>query len=178
MKLEIGDIIGYKPLASSSFIAALVKLGARQRHSHVMLYIGDDQIIEAGKGGVEIRKFRFNDVKDQLNWSLSRVKDGLTPAEGDDLYDSAKAFAEENHPYAFYQGFTMFLYKWFNKNKLIRKLLSKLFKLNDDYFMNCGELINRIYEKSIGLDLSPEHIDFTAPDDVTYLKSKFLKKIW
>ena len=171
VRLQIGDIIGYKPEVTSSWIAAMVKLGAKQRYTHVMLYLGNNEIIEAGEKGIGIRKLPTLNEEDfsvkRVNWTLSRTKkDKLKKV----------ALSHLGQPYAFHQGLYLFLYKWFKNNKYVKWLLKILFKVDGKYFLNCSEFISRVYDEAVGVDLSPELHDFTAPDDI--MESSLLKRIY
>ena len=46
-KLQVGDIIGWKPHATTNWKTFLLKIGAKQHHTHVAGYLGNDLIFEA-----------------------------------------------------------------------------------------------------------------------------------
>ncbi len=181
MKLEIGDIIGHK---GKGWLAFLVKIGAKQEHSHVMVYLGNNQIIEAAPGGIEIRHFNIDHVENPNRWTVSRTKIPLTKEQQNKIVRKAYEFSAESHKYAFYQGPMAFLYKWFRDWDLLRNLIVIIGSIDERKFMHCAELGSRLFFEGIEIDLSPEHHALTLPDDITYLNSpklmriqwKFLKK--
>jgi hypothetical protein len=179
MKLEIGDIIGYKPLATKNCISFLVKIGAKQRHSHVMGYLGNNLVLESHpKAGVIIRHFKIDDVEDMSEFSVSRMKKPLNNEEQNQLVIRANDYLTEEIDYAFYQAFTLFLHQWFGGFRSVRRFLKWISKLDEKRFMNCSELMSRWYSDVLDKDLCIKHShDFTKPDDVTYMKSKLLEEV-
>jgi len=179
MELQIGDIIGYKPLATKNIISFLVKIGAKQRRSHVMGYLGNNLVLESHpKTGVIIRHFNINDVDDMSEFSVSRMKNPLIGTEQNELVRKANSYLTDEIDYAFYQGLTLFLHQWFGGFRTIRRFLKWISKIDEKRFMNCSELISRWYLEVLDKDLCINHShDFTKPDDVTHMKSKLLEEV-
>ena len=156
MNLEVGDILGYKPHFTKNWLAALVKLGARQEYTHVMIYLGDNQIIEAGPKGIGIRALPEMNEKE---WEVRRLKRGLTKTQMEKVMNHSHSF--EGRIYAFHQAILLFLYKWFNK---------KFPMIKGNIFLNCSEFISRVFYNALEVDLSKESHDYTSPDDIMYSK--------
>lgn len=173
MELEFGDVIGYRPKTFSSFLAALIKLGGKQQFTHVMLYIGDNQIIETTDMGVEIREYYSGWLRAE-NDTVSRPKVTLTKEQQETMLNVAHTYL--NRPYGFFHYPLIFLYKWLRGISWAEKILAKTLKIDDSAFVICSELISRVYEEALGIDLSSEPHDFTCPDDI--MNSNKLKKIF
>lgn len=164
MEMEIGDIIGYKPEATDSIVAGIIKIGGKQRYSHVLMYIGDGKVIEAGAKGVGIGgdwvTYRPKDT-----WKVMRLKGGLRDDQKEKLL--ATAYGYEGRQYDFLHYPLIFIYVWLAKYEFGRKILKYFKALDNDYAVNCSELISRIYKEGIGYNLGDEEShDFVLPDDI------------
>jgi len=172
-KLEIGDIIGYKPKATDGLIAALIKLGGKLRYSHILIYIGNGNVIEAGPRGVKVSPNWVTHKPDDY-WKVMRFKGGLTPEQKEKLI--AIAYGYEDTPYDFWHYPFLGLYVWFSQLGWAKRLLNFVKKIDDDMFMNCSEFISRVYWDSLGIDLGDEEsFDFTLPDDI--MDSNLLEEV-
>ena len=164
MELQIGDIIGYKPKATKSLTSALIKLGGKQRYSHVLMYIGDGQVIEAGAKGVAVSGDWVTSKPKDL-WKVMRFKRGLDPNQMERLI--SVAYGYEGTKYDFWHFPLLFIYSWLSKIGWASKLLKVVKKIDDTKYVNCSELISRVYMEAIEYDLSDEEShDFTLPDDI------------
>jgi len=164
MELEIGDIIGYKPKATASWLSALIKLGGKQRYSHVMMYIGDGKVIEAGIKGVKISPLWVN-PEDYENVTVIRKKGGLSAQEKEMLLNVAHSFIGK--PYDAWHYPFLFLYAWFGRKKWVRWILRVIMRIDDDEFTNCSETLARIWYEALAYRLGNEKsFDFVLPDDI------------
>lgn len=164
MESEIGDIIGYKPEATDSIVAGIIKIGGKQRYSHVLMHMGDGQVIEAGAKGVGIGG-DWVTWKPKDMWKIMRLKGGLRDDQKEKLL--AVAYGYNGRQYDFLHYPLIFVYVWLSKYEFGRKILKAFKKLDNDYAVNCSELISRIYKEGIGYNLGDEEIhDFVLPDDI------------
>lgn len=164
MELELGDIIGYKPKTTASWLAALIKLGGKQRYSHVMIYVGGNRVIEATPKGIKVDDLWVN-PNDKENVRVMRIKGGLTGEQKERLV--TLAYGYQGVPYDLWHYPFLFLYSWFGNVPIIRKVLKWVAKVNDKEFMNCSEFVSRVYWEALGIDLGDEEShDFTLPDDI------------
>lgn len=173
MKLQIGDIIGYKPKATDSLVAFLIKVGGKLRYSHILIYIGDGKVIEAGPKGVKVSP---NWVTHKPNdyWKVMRFKDELTPEQMERIISTAYGY--EGKPYDMWHYPFLGIYVWFSQLGWAKKLLKLVKKIDDDKFMNCSEFVSRVYFDGLGIDLGDEEsFDFTLPDDI--MNSELLKEV-
>jgi uncharacterized protein YycO len=163
MELQFGDVIGYRPKTFSSFLAAMIKIGGKQKFTHVMLYIGDNQVIETNDYGVAIREYYSGWLREG-NDTVARLDRDLTKEEQETMLNVAHTYL--NRPYGFFQFPLIFLYKWLRGIGWVEKILSKALKIDDPSFVICSELISRVYKESLNIDISKQPDDFTLPDDV------------
>lgn len=173
MIFQTGDIIGYKPKATSSLLAFLIKIGARQRYSHVMIWLGDNSIVEAGSKGIAVRYWTSEYLNDE-QFKVMRCNQDLTEREKLNIRQATNALI--GVPYSFHGGVLLGLYKWFGNWKWFRKFFNKLKQTDEDCHINCSEFVSRVYDTALGIDLSPENHDLTSPDDV--IKSKYLRRVY
>lgn len=153
MELKIGDIIGYFPGYFREFpLALIMRLGAKLKCTHTMLYIGEGMIAEAGPKGIGTRKCPEIDGK---LFRVFRLKTELSQAQQEAMLNIAHSY--DGRKYAYYQALLLFFHKWFN---------IKFPDLNEDEVLNCSEFISRVYNNGAGIDLSPETADYTDPDDI------------
>ena len=164
MELEIGDIIGYKPKATKSWLSALIKLGGKQRYSHVLIYVGSDRVIEAGPKGVKISPLWIN-LEEKDTYRILRVKGGLDMKQKEALMTTAYGY--QGVPYDMWHYPFLFLYSWFGNVGWVRKVLNWIASIDDKDYMNCSEFVSRVYWDALEIDLGDEEsFDFTLPDDI------------
>jgi cell wall-associated NlpC family hydrolase len=173
MELQIGDIVGYKPKATDSLASALIKIGGRLRYSHILIYIGDGKVIEAGIRGVGISPewvtWRPNDY-----WKVMRIKGGLTKEQRERILSTAYGY--EGISYDFWHYPFLGIYVWLSQLGWAKKVLKFIKKIDDDTFMNCSEFVSRVYWNALGIDLGDEEsFDFTLPDDI--MDSELLEEV-
>jgi uncharacterized protein YycO len=173
MELQIGDIIGYKPKATDSITSALIKIGGKLRYTHILIYIGDGQVIEAGIKGVGVSP---NWVTSKPNdyWKVMRIKRGLDPEQMERLISTAYGY--EGKPYDVWHYPFLGLYVWFSQLGWANRLLKVIKKIDDSKFMNCSEFVSRVYFDALNIDLGDEEShDFTLPDDI--MNSELLEEV-
>ncbi len=164
MELQIGDIIGYKPKATASWLAALIKIGGKLRYSHVMMYIGSNRVIEATAKGIKIDTL-WVDPNDTENIKIIRYKEGLSMEEKEKLLTIAYGY--QDIPYDKWHYPLLFLHQWFGRIPLVKWIIALAKKIDDKEYMNCSEFVDRVYYEAIGIDLGDEESpDFTLPDDI------------
>jgi len=164
MKLEIGDIIGYKPKATDSLVSFIIKIGGKLRYSHVLMYIGNNKVIESGPKGVKISDI-WLDVNDTEKVKVIRYKNPLKETQQIKLLETAYSYLDT--PYAYWQYPFLFLYSWFGKYGWANKICHLIKKINDRTFVHCSEYVARVYQEALGMQIADEeHFDFVLPDDI------------
>jgi len=164
MKLQPGDIIGYKPKATDSLVAFIIKIFGKQRYSHILIYTGDGNVIEAGAKGVsEGPNWVTHKPKDY--WRVMRLRQGLDEDGQKEIVEAARAYLDA--PYDYWHYPFLGIYSWFSRLGWASKLLKWIKKIDDDKFVNCSEFVARTYWDGINVDLGNEDsFDFTLPDDI------------
>lgn len=142
MKLEVGDIIFYK---SNSFIGKVITKLTDSEYSHVAMYVGDNQIVEADRF-IKSRKTELN-VVDKRLIKVMRVNGGLDEQRRMLLLASLPHVLGKSYDYVRI-GY-LFI-------KLLLNMDTKNI-VNDLNTFFCSELVDYLY-LLIGIDLVP-HVE-------------------
>jgi len=165
MKLKKAQIIGYRPKATRSFLAALIKLGGKIRFSHIMLYDGQGYVLEAGwpKSGKRLFSEEYLNEEDFM---VVDVK-GITNKQRDDIINYALEGLDVRYDWWHYP--ILFIYTWFGRYDWAKKLIKFAKGIDDTSGVNCSEFISRHIFAGTGIDLcESEPHDFTLPDHLMY----------
>jgi len=166
--LKKGQIIGYKPKATKHWLVALIKLGGAQRFTHVMQYVGNNKVVEAGWPLVREREYYSTWLNDK-EFEVIEIEDS-TEEEIDRVIETIYSYVGVRYDWWHYPF--LFLDTWFGRIRWVKKLLDMLKKIDDFAFMNCSEVIARAWRAN-GHDLCEEKVDdFTKPDHIMYTKCR------
>lgn len=141
----------YGVVSTNGIIARAIQFSTRSRQNHALIYVGNNQVIEARPGGVVVSPLK---EYDEILWNFD---DHLDPTLGQRIVDSAKTHIGE--PYGYLNIFALLLLSaGIRVNWLLRKI-----EQNDHWI--CSQLVARAY-KDCGFPLVDELNCEITPGDL------------
>ena len=156
-QLIIGDCI---LVDSDSFISDSIEWFENGKVSHVALYTGDDEVIEATETGVKCNKIsKYYNTK--YNWCVRRIPN-LTAARAQKMVDGAWKLIGKK--YDFFQFFGLALF--FIWKRLTGKKEYWLIGQSGNDMMICSELYTMV-ARDAGINLLPNlELKAVTPEDL------------
>jgi hypothetical protein len=155
--LVIGDCI---LVDGTSFISDGIEWFENGKVSHVALYTGDDEVIEATETGVKCNKIAKY-YTDKYNWCVRRIPN-LTAEQSQKMVDGAWKLIGKK--YDFFQFFGLALF--FIWKRLTGKKVYWLIGQSGDDMMICSELYTMV-ARDAGIELLPVlELKAVTPEDL------------
>lgn len=147
---RIGD---YGVVKTSGIFGKLIRLGTLSRWNHAVIYVGDNQLVEANPTGVELKPVHYPLVA----WNKHEE---LTDAQRQEI--AAYAKSKVGAPYGFFDIFVIVL-RIFGLRLPPAKLWERMAK-RLGYI--CSELVAESYDKGAGIKLVNKEDALVTPGDL------------
>jgi len=174
-KLKPFDVIGFRSKFTDSWGSFVIQFGAKQRHTHVVIYLGGTEFYESNSNdGETVYTSEWLKTCAETNlddFSVSRIKRDMTKQNLIDLVEYTKYRTSLNIDYDYLGGFRLAVYKWFYNKPLGKKMVGYLLQIDDDKRTNCCEAIGRVIYHILGIRVIPDPFGLVNTDDVTYLNT-------